>query len=150
VEMRSVACYAVGGDYLDIVPMPSGEIMIVLADVAGKGLSSAMVGCSFRSALRAMVSSGIPLVEIATRMNTLHFNEGQPSRNRYVTAILLQFDPGSNRIQVVNAGHNPPFLISGAGPERIQKIPASGVPIGMLADSTYSQESYSSLHRRTH
>jgi hypothetical protein len=143
VEMRSVACYAVGGDYLDIVPMPSGEIMIVLADVAGKGLSSAMVGCSFRSALRAMVSSGIPLVEIATRMNTLHFNEGQPSRNRYVTAILLQFDPGSNRIQVVNAGHNPPFLISGAGPERIQKILASGVPIGMLADSTYSQESYS-------
>jgi serine phosphatase RsbU (regulator of sigma subunit) len=145
VEVRSIACYAVGGDYLDIVPMPSGEIMIVLADVAGKGLSSAMVGCSFRSAFRAMVNSGIPLVEIATRMNLLHYNEGQQSRNRYVTAILLQFDPASNQIQVVNAGHNPAFLISGTGPESVQRIGASGIPIGMLPASTYHQENYSLL-----
>ena len=36
---RSVTCYEVGGDYLDIVAMPSGETVIVVGDVAGKGLA---------------------------------------------------------------------------------------------------------------
>ncbi len=81
---------------LDIVPMPSGEITIVVADVAGKGLASALVGTSFRSAFRAMVNAAIPLVEIATRMNLLHFNEGEESQRRYVTAIFVQLDPATD------------------------------------------------------
>ncbi|RXH54894.1 PP2C family protein-serine/threonine phosphatase [Granulicella sibirica] len=147
LSTRSVACYAVGGDYLDIVEMPSGETIIVVADVAGKGLASALVGTSFRSAFRAMANSGIPLVEIATRMNLLHFNEGAESRRRYVTAMFVQLDPGTDTMQVVNAGHNPPFLISGNGseddPARIQRIRASGTPVGMLPFSTYQLEKYS-------
>ena len=87
---QAVTCYEVGGDYLDIVPMANGKTTIVVADVAGKGLASALVGTSFRSAFRAMVNSGIPLLEIATRMNLLHFNEGEQSRRRYVTAFFLQ------------------------------------------------------------
>src|ERR1035437_7616778 len=70
---RSVTCYEVGGDYLDLVARPSGETIIVVGDVAGKGLASALVGMSFRSAFRAMVNSNLPLVEIATRMNLLHY-----------------------------------------------------------------------------
>jgi len=140
---RSATCYAVGGDYLDIVPMPSGETMLVVADVAGKGLASAMVGSSFRSAFRAMVNSGIPLVEIATRMNLLHYNEGEESRRRYVTAIFLQLDPANDSVQVVNAGHNPAFLVSDSGSDNpVQKIKASGTPVGMLPFSTYSVEKY--------
>ena len=104
LAMRSVTCYAVGGDYLDIVPMPSGQTTIVVADVAGKGLASALVSVSFRSAFRAMVNSGIPLLEIATRMNLLHNGEGEESRRRYVTAIFLQLDPATDSIEVVNAG----------------------------------------------
>ena len=147
LSTRSVACYAVGGDYLDIVEMPSGETIIVVADVAGKGLASALVGTSFRSAFRAMANSGIPLVDIATRMNLLHFNEGTESRRRYVTAMFVQLDPATDSMQVVNAGHNPPFLISGLGtegdPVKIQRIRASGTPVGMLPFSTYQLEKYS-------
>ena len=90
-----VTCYAVGGDYLDIVPSvtPNGQTTIVVADVAGKGLASALVTTSFRSAFRAMVNAGLPLMEIATQMNVLHYGEGDESRRRYVTAILLQLDP---------------------------------------------------------
>jgi len=143
---RSATCYAVGGDYLDIVPMPSGETVIVVADVAGKGLASALVSTSFRSAFRAMVNSGIPLVEIATRMNLLHYNEGEESRRRYVTAIFLQLDPVTDIMQVVNAGHNPAFLVLGSGSADapcVHKIKASGTPVGMLPFSTYEAEKYS-------
>lgn len=137
---RSQTCYEVGGDYLDIIPLPSGKLMIVVADVAGKGLASALVGSSFRSALRAIANSGMSLVEIATHMNVLHYKEGEESRRRYVTAIFLCLDPETHILEVVNAGHNPGFLLNGSDlPEMIE---ASGTPVGMLPFSTYSEEKY--------
>ncbi len=144
MAMRSVTCYEVGGDYLDIVPMASGKTTIVVADVAGKGLASALVGTSFRSAFRAMVNSGIPLLEIATRMNLLHFNEGEQSRRRYVTAFFLQLDPRTNSMDIVNAGHNPAFLVTVGEKDEgsIHKIGASGTPVGLLPFSTYSVETF--------
>ncbi len=146
LAMRQVTCYAVGGDYLDIVPMADGQTTIVVADVAGKGLASALVGTSFRSAFRAMVNAGVSLLEIALRMNLLHYNEGEQSRRRYVTAILLQLDPATDTIRVVNAGHNPAFLVTaseaGAQPG-VQRIGASGTPVGMLPSATYMVEEFS-------
>ena len=144
VAIRQMTCYAVGGDYLDIVPMTNGRTTLVLADVAGKGLASALVGASFRSAFRAMVNSGVPLLDIAMQMNTLHYAEGEQSRRRYVTAILMELDPETDSMQVVNAGHNPAFLVTSSAPGEhlIQQIHASGTPVGMLPFSSYAVEKY--------
>ncbi|WP_433974537.1 PP2C family protein-serine/threonine phosphatase [Tunturiibacter lichenicola] len=140
IDGRSQTCYEVGGDYLDIIELTSGQLMIVVADVAGKGLASALVGSSFRSALRAIANSGMSLVEIATHMNVLHYNEGEESRRRYVTSIFLRLDPTTHTLEVVNAGHNPGFLLNGSDlPEMIE---ASGTPVGMLPFSTYRAEKY--------
>jgi serine phosphatase RsbU (regulator of sigma subunit) len=137
---RSVTCYEVGGDYLDVVSMPSGEITIIVGDVAGKGLASALVGTSFRSAFRAMVHAGLGLYDIATRMNLLHYDEGEEARRRYVTAFLLRLTPSTHVVEVVNAGHNPAVLVSADGTP--VKISASGTPIGMLPFSTYQSEEF--------
>ena len=93
IAAHSVTCYEVGGDYLDIVPLPSGETIFVVADVAGKGLSSALVSTSFRAALRAMALSGISLLDLATRMNRLHYGEGLEAQRRYVTTFLALLSP---------------------------------------------------------
>jgi serine phosphatase RsbU (regulator of sigma subunit) len=137
---RSVTCYEVGGDYLDIVSMPSGETVIVVADVAGKGLASALIGTSFRSAIRAMVHAGLGLLEIATRMNLLHYGEGDEARRRYVTMALFRLDPSANTLEVVNAGHNPAFLL--APDDTLTKIKASGTPIGLLPFSNYASDTF--------
>lgn len=137
---RSVTCYEVGGDYLDIVSLSSREIIIVVGDVAGKGLASALVGTSFRSAFRAMVHAGLSLFEIATRMNLLHYGEGPEAQRRYVTVILLRLDPTTHTLEVVNAGHNPAFFAADDG--TIRKISASGTPIGMLPFSNYASEEF--------
>ena len=146
VSIRSVACYEVGGDYLDIVPMGANRTIIVVADVAGKGLASALVGSSFRSAFRAMVNSGVPLLDIATRMNLLHYGEGEQSRRRYVTAIFFELDSEAHTVRIVNAGHNPAFLVEGerdaSEPGGVKKIGASGTPIGLLPFSSYKLETY--------
>jgi serine phosphatase RsbU (regulator of sigma subunit) len=137
---RSVTCYEVGGDYLDIVSTPTGDIIVVVGDVAGKGLASALVGTSFRSAFRAMAHANLGLLDIATQMNLLHYGEGSEARRRYVTAILLRFNPFTDTLEVLNAGHNPAFLLAADG--SLAKIVASGTPIGILPFSSYVPETF--------
>ncbi len=111
VAFRSDTCYEVGGDYLDIVEQPDGSLLMAVADVAGKGLASAIMSTSFRAAFRGMAATGMPLDELATRMNQHHWAEGEEARRRYVTAIFLRLHPEAGEIEVVNAGHNPGFLV---------------------------------------
>jgi hypothetical protein len=73
LAFRSDTCYEVGGDYLDIVDQPDGSLLMAVADVAGKGMASAIMSTGFRSAFRAMASTGPPLGELATRMNQHHW-----------------------------------------------------------------------------
>jgi serine phosphatase RsbU (regulator of sigma subunit) len=141
VAVRSSTCYEVGGDYVDIVNLPDGDEIMVVADVAGKGLASAIVATSFRSAFRAMALAGLPLAELAGRMNQHHYGEGQEARRRYVTAIFLKLDPKTHTVEVVNAGHNPGFLLS--GDKTVHEIEASGTPIGLVPMMQYASETLS-------
>ena len=138
LAFRSATCYEVGGDYLDIVEQPDGSLLIAVADVAGKGMASAIVSVSFRSAFRAMAASGPPLDELATRMNQYHWAEGEEARRRYVTAIFLRLHPESGEIEVVNAGHNPGFLVQPGAPTR--QFDAGGTPLGLLPGMRYLSE----------
>jgi serine phosphatase RsbU (regulator of sigma subunit) len=138
LAFRSVTCYEVGGDYLDLVEQPDGSLLIAVADVAGKGLASAIWATSFRSAFRAMAVTGMPLDELATRMNQHHWTEGEEARRRYLTAIFLRLHPKAGEIEVVNAGHNPGFLIApGAAPHQFE---ATGTPLGLLPGTRYKSE----------
>jgi serine phosphatase RsbU (regulator of sigma subunit) len=138
VAVQSSTCYEVGGDYVDLVSLPDGSELMVVADVAGKGLASAIVATSFRSAFRAMALAGLPLAELAARMNQQHYGEGQEARRRYVTAIFLKLDPATHTIELVNAGHNPGFLLS--ADRTVHEIQASGTPIGLVPMMQYSSE----------
>jgi serine phosphatase RsbU (regulator of sigma subunit) len=138
VAFRSDTCYEVGGDYLDIVDQPDGSLLMAVADVAGKGLASAIMSTSFRAAFRAMAATGPPLDELATRMNQHHWLEGEEARRRYVTAIFLRLYPEAGEIEVVNAGHNPGFLVKpGAEPHLFE---AAGTPLGLLPGMRYLSE----------
>jgi sigma-B regulation protein RsbU (phosphoserine phosphatase) len=139
VAVRSRACYQVGGDYLDVVTEPDGSHLMVVADVAGKGLASALVCTAFRSAFRALARQSLTLRELAGRLSQQHWDEGSEARRRYVTAIFLRLDPASAEMELVNAGHNPAFLVS-SGDTPIRLIEASGTPLGMLPGARYAIE----------
>jgi len=138
VGYKSATCYEVGGDYLDIVELPDGSILMAVADVAGKGLASAIMSTSFRSAFRAMVVAGVPLDEIAKRMNQHQWQEGEEARRRYVTAIFLRLYPDHGTIEVVNAGHNPGFVIHADGTRC--EFESSGTPLGLIPGMSYTSE----------
>ncbi len=138
IAFRSDTCYEVGGDYLDIVEQPDGAVLMVVADVAGKGLASAIMSTSFRAALRGIAATGLSLDELATRMNRHHWAEGEEARRRYVTAIFLRLDPRAGAIEVVNAGHNPGFLLVPGAPPR--EFKAAGTPLGLVPGMVYASE----------
>jgi sigma-B regulation protein RsbU (phosphoserine phosphatase) len=135
---RSMTCYEVGGDYLDILTQPDGSVVMAVADVAGKGLASAIMSTSFRSAFRAMAFDDVPLDELATRMNQHHWMDGEEARRKYVTAIFLRLYPQSAEIEVVNAGHNPGFGVHPDGSTCL--FESVGTPLGMLPGMRYTSE----------
>ncbi len=140
ISYQSSPCHEIGGDYVDIIPLDSHCFVAIVADIAGKGLASALVSASFRAAFRAMVTAGVDLPELAGRINDLHYAEGPEARRKYATAIMARLDAKRHELTVVNAGHNPGFLLSAAG---VHLLPASGPPLGLFPSRRYQAETHS-------
>jgi phosphoserine phosphatase RsbU/P len=140
IAARSTTCYEVGGDYLDTMTLPDGTHLMVVADVAGKGLASAIVATAFRAALRSQSGHILALEDLAARLSEQHWSEGGEAQLRYMTALFLRLDSVKHEIEMVNAGHNPAVLLLPAGSQRM--IEASGPPLGMLPGMTYSTERF--------
>lgn len=136
--LRSSTCYEVGGDYTDIVALPTGEWLMLVADVAGKGLASAMIASSLRAAFRAIATTGVPLSQLVTQLSELHYSEGPEARLRYVTAVFFRLDRRTHQLEVVNAGHPPAFLVSADGSSRA--IEATAPPIGLFPGLQFVSE----------
>ena len=106
----------VGGDYYDFLQLGNEQIGIALADVAGKGISAALVMSNVQASLRSQTmaqhDSGRPevsLPELMSTMNKLLCRSTDPST--YVTFFYSQFDERTRQLVFVNAGHNPPLLL---------------------------------------
>ena len=125
----------VGGDLLDYIALDAGNVAVTLGDVAGKGLGAALLMAKLQATLRALAPECSSLSELGARVNTILYRDGLD--NRFATLVCMRVDPGSDRIRFLNAGHNPPLL---ARADRIESLPASGRPLGMLPDEDYTEE----------
>jgi serine phosphatase RsbU (regulator of sigma subunit) len=111
---------------------------MAVADVAGKGLASAIMSTSFRSAFRAMAITGLALDVLAERMNQHHWLEGDEARRRYVTAIFMRLYPETGQMEIVNCGHNPGFAVHPDGTRC--EFNSTGTPLGLLPGMKYEVE----------
>ena len=133
-------CRVVGGDYYDFLELEGGRIAVVLADVAGKGISAALLVSIIQASLRSLV----PLIgetpsELIFRLNRLLHRCTGPSS--YATLFYAEYDPQTALLSYVNAGHNPPFLArigNGCEPSSLPLI-TGGTIVGMFSDSSYEQ-----------
>jgi sigma-B regulation protein RsbU (phosphoserine phosphatase) len=131
---RSVPCFEVGGDYFDFIELPGGDLGIAIADVSGKGVSAAMIMSSVQSALRMAAPVESDLTSLASRLNALLFR--MAGGRKYVTFFFGRYNPSTGELRYVNAGHNPPFVISG---DKVERLGSTGRPIGILPDATFSE-----------
>ena len=100
----------VGGDYFDYFLNSKGHVVMVIADVSGHHLGSAILMASIRSVLRTALKSGASPVEVLRIANETMYDD-MSRAGSFVSVFIASYDPDSGMVTCANAGHNPPLLI---------------------------------------
>lgn len=132
VAAESHACYEVGGDHYDIIPLEGDRWALAIADVSGKGAPASILMASVHASLRALAGSTGP-DQLMLRLNRFLFESTQD--NKYVTLFYAELDPARRRLSYVNAGHVPPFWLGGE--RRGERLGTGGPVLGLLEDAQY-------------
>jgi phosphoserine phosphatase RsbU/P len=132
---RNLSCHEVGGDYFDYFNLERGRFGFALGDVAGKGISAALLASMVQGVFSAQMLFEAPLPEMISNVNRTLAQRG--TGNRFVTFFFGILDPEGN-CTYVNAGHNPPFLVSKAGSMR--ELTTGGMVLGLFAGAPYEAE----------
>ena len=122
-------CKMVGGDLYDAALLRDGRVLILLADVSGKGMGAALLASNILSAFRMLRgNTDFDVAEATTRVNAqLH---GSSRSGDFATLFLALLDANNHTLTYVNAGHNSPLLVRNDG--TIEYIEATGMPIGVF------------------
>jgi serine phosphatase RsbU (regulator of sigma subunit)/pSer/pThr/pTyr-binding forkhead associated (FHA) protein len=131
-------CKQVGGDLYDISELEDGRILILLADVSGKGIGAALLASNILAAFRTLYNlKKIDMLEGTSEISKQLLDSTRPAD--FATLFIGILDPSSHSMRFINAGHNPPLVIRRNGnPEYLE---ASGIPIGMMDFNTWKEES---------
>lgn len=124
-----VPASGISGDYFDVIQLSGGRIAFVLADISGKGISAAILMSNSHAVLRMLANAGHPPDEVCSQLN--HHLYTITEASRFATMFYAEWSPDERRLRYVNAGHNPPLLLSAKGSERLE---AGGPPLGILSD----------------
>jgi serine phosphatase RsbU (regulator of sigma subunit) len=123
----------VGGDWYDVVACDEDRVLVVVGDVAGRGLRAATIMAMLRHSTRAYVFDGDDPVDLPEKLTRLmRADEG----SGFATLLFLDLDLPSRTVTVVNAGHPRPLLLDGE--RRFLEAPI-GMPVGVLGDRQQGQ-----------
>lgn len=141
IEMLGV-CHAarmVSGDYYDYFTAADGELALALGDVAGKGISAALLMASIQSIMRTQLSDGggaISPSNTVARLNRLLYASTSPEK--YATFFFGLYNESTRRLNYTNAGHLPPLLINGDGYTFLE---VTGSVVGAFPSLPYEEQS---------
>jgi sigma-B regulation protein RsbU (phosphoserine phosphatase) len=129
-----------GGDYFDIVPLVEGRWGLVIADVAGHGVSSAVI----MSVMRALIHAHLPHTRFMPSAVFLGFINQQmmgpyTREGRFVTVWCAILDPVTRELTYASAGHNPPRLVRHGRVIPLDKV--GGPPMGVDEAVVYKETS---------
>jgi sigma-B regulation protein RsbU (phosphoserine phosphatase) len=129
----SIASREVGGDYYDVTPVDPRTWCVVVADVSGKGVGSALLASLLQGAL--ITATGVPegLVRRVVRLN--QFLLDRTGGEKYATLFysLLHHD---GTLSYVNAAHCPPIVLRANG-DRLE-LDATGMPVGLMEGAQFA------------
>jgi HD-like signal output (HDOD) protein/serine phosphatase RsbU (regulator of sigma subunit) len=131
------------GDFYDYFAKEDGTICFCIGDVSGKGTSAALLMAKSISLFRCLCKVVDNISEIAQLMN----NElcETAVRGMFVTFVGGWLHPESNRIDIINVGHLPPFLVND---KTIIKIAPTDPPLGILPGILHPAKQFSIKNSR--
>lgn len=135
----SEPAFEASGDFYDVFPLDHGAgggsaIGVVVCDVAGKGVASALVMSATRTALRAEAERNASPASVLTKVNATI--AASIPQGLFVTIFYGVYDAGERVLRFASAGHPHPFRWK-ASEARIEELASYGMPLGLLPDSEY-------------
>jgi Na+/proline symporter/serine phosphatase RsbU (regulator of sigma subunit) len=131
-----VPAHAVGGDYYDFIRRPNGSLDLVIGDVSGHNIGSALIMAETRTFIQAMRQIEQPYVML-DELNRF-FCDDLSRAELFVSMFYLQYHPESGQLLYANAGHNNPILWrghSGIG----EMLDSEGMILGIKPDICFEQ-----------
>ncbi len=116
-----------GGDYFDYLPMTGGQLGLVMGDVKGHGLGSALLMSQTRAYLRALLLLTQDVSDLLTRLNA--FLVADRDEEHFVTLFLARVDPQGRKLVYASGGHQS-YLLRASG--RVEILVATGIPLGIV------------------
>ncbi len=124
-------CQEVGGDYFDFFPLPQDRLGLVVADVAGHGVASAMTASILKALLPGYLErTASPAAALeALNGDLLRLTED----DGYVTAFVGLYDPAGRELTWSSAGHPPPLSLPPGRP--LERLSNPGFLLGVFSDN---------------
>lgn len=128
----------VGGDLYDYAVLPSGSLLFLVADVSGKGMGAALLMSNLLAAFRMLsMESQIDLQRVVKQVSAQMHRF--TAADMFATLFIALLDPSENTVKYINAGHNPPMLVTGDG--SITELEPGGVMIGAFPEMEWELKS---------
>ncbi|MGD0402052.1 MAG: PP2C family protein-serine/threonine phosphatase [Candidatus Acidiferrales bacterium] len=123
----------VGGDYFDVLKFSDKKIGVCIGDVAGKGISAALLMANLQASFRAFASEAVSPGTLVGKLDEVISNNIAP--DRFITFCYCTIDSTDNRLTFASAGHMPPILFRRSG----DAIPLKdgGPPLGIFPNQNY-------------
>ena len=137
---KSIYCDETGGDYYDFLeydPDKAGRVSVVLGDVSGHGISSALLMATARAFLRQRVSLPGTLGQIISDVNR-QLAKDVAEYNNFMTLFYLRIDAGQKTLEWVRAGQDPAILYDPAT-RSFDALEGKGIPLGVEETWTYAE-----------
>ena len=134
IYAKMLTAKEVGGDLYDFFLIDKYRLGIVIGDVSGKGIASALLMAVCKTLLKITAYKGIPADNILYEVNNILVDES-PS-NMFVTVFYGVLDTRNGAFEYCNGGHNSPYLISSEGKiTQLENI--GGLLLGAMKDAEY-------------
>jgi phosphoserine phosphatase RsbU/P len=132
VAGSTLSCQSVGGDCFDVIELGGGRYGFFVGDVAGKGISAALLATLLQGVFFTTAAMDIALPGIFSRVN--QYLCERSGEDRYATVFYGVLDK-SGRFEYVNAGHVPPLLLRKNG--TLEGLGSANFPVGMFSEAEY-------------
>lgn len=146
IYAKMIPAKEVGGDLYDFFLIDKHRLGIIIGDVSGKGIASALLMAVCKTLLKATAYKGIPADNILSEVNNILVDES-PS-NMYVTVFYGVLDTRNGAFEYCNGGHVPPYLIANDGTVK-QLDNIGGLLLGAMKDVEYESNMTKINHGET-
>jgi sigma-B regulation protein RsbU (phosphoserine phosphatase) len=125
----------VGGDYYDFIPLGPQALLLVIADVEGKGVASALVMANLQATLRALVVHLHSLERIVASVNDMILADTRAQK--YMSMFVGLLDQRNRTFHYINAGHVPPAVVRANGDHVFLR--EGGMVVGIFPGVVYER-----------